>query len=272
MARSHDKMKNALKRIDSIAGAVAALAEGGSSILDSGVLLSLQEQIDAVLSTLFGKNFQLDAHVVRVWSTDTLDSRMPVGRLTADAMSEDLLRAAARLRQIQLDFESLPASAQKDSLIKNENLGADSGPVFLIHGHDHVRRDLVKGFLAELGVQVVVSLDTPANGMTIAEKIDEAGGASFAVAVLTPDDVGRAVVDQPGHEAMRARQNVIYELGYFAGRLGRHRVCVLRSSALELPSDLNGQVFIDLDEPEWKTRLVREMRAAGIPINLTGWI
>ncbi|MEA2901401.1 MAG: hypothetical protein QOH36_1288 [Actinomycetota bacterium] len=67
----------------------------------------------------------------------------------------------------------------------------------------------------------------------------------------------------------RARQNVVYELGWFDGRLGRGRVVALYVEGIELPSDLAGILYIPIDAGDaWKLRLGRELRAAGIKADL----
>jgi predicted nucleotide-binding protein len=61
----------------------------------------------------------------------------------------------------------------------------------------------------------------------------------------------------------RARQNVIFKLGYFAGRLGRGRACLLRKGAVEIPSDLYGVIYTDVDVAEGrKVKLAKELKAA----------
>lgn len=84
--------------------------------------------------------------------------------------------------------------------------------------------------------------------------------------LLTDDDEGRAkgVADlQP-----RARQNVIFEMGYFIGNLSRKRVAVLHSKSVELPSDLSGIVYIALDDAgHWRLELARELKHAGYAID-----
>jgi predicted nucleotide-binding protein len=67
----------------------------------------------------------------------------------------------------------------------------------------------------------------------------------------------------------RARQNVILELGYFLGRLGRNRVCALYRSGVEIPSDYAGVLFTELDEGGgWRLQLAKELKAAGLPVDM----
>lgn len=82
----------------------------------------------------------------------------------------------------------------------------------------------------------------------------------------------RQVTDaRNGSDAPRARQNVVFEAGYFAGRLGRDHVVLLHEAAVELPSDLQGVVYVPLDPAgAWKMKLTHEMASAGIPVDWSG--
>lgn len=68
----------------------------------------------------------------------------------------------------------------------------------------------------------------------------------------------------------RARQNVILELGYFLGRLGRDRVVVLNEETIEAPSEIRGIAYVALDPAgRWRYDLARELAAAGLAVDLT---
>jgi predicted nucleotide-binding protein len=67
----------------------------------------------------------------------------------------------------------------------------------------------------------------------------------------------------------RARQNVVFELGYFVGVLGRSNVCSLYEPEVELPSDFQGVVYVELDPGgAWESKLLLELRGAGFTYNL----
>lgn len=140
--------------------------------------------------------------------------------------------------------------------------GAGSNKVFIVHGHDDDALQGLARFLEKLKLEPIVLREQPNQGRTIIEKYEDiASEVGFAVVLLTPDDVGAAKTATEQNQ--RARQNVIFELGYFAGHLGRGRVCLLRKGSVEIPSDLYGVLYIDLDPAEgWKSKLVQEMKAA----------
>lgn len=142
--------------------------------------------------------------------------------------------------------------------------------VFIVHGHNREAKFEVKALLSELGLEGIILDEQTGGGRTIIDKFEnEAEKAAYAVVLLTPDDQGG--VASAGAEQMkpRARQNVILELGYFAAKLGRGHVCALRQGDVEIPSDYKGVEYVDYDAAgAWKTRLAREMRAAGLPVDM----
>lgn len=138
--------------------------------------------------------------------------------------------------------------------------------VFVVHGHDEASRETIARFLERIGFEAVILHEQANRGMTIPEKLVAYGDVGFAVVLLTPDDVGRSAKEE--HLTPRARQNVLLELGYFIGRLGRERVCALKKGELEIPSDYVGVAYTELDQPgAWKMVLAKELQAAGHKID-----
>ena len=141
--------------------------------------------------------------------------------------------------------------------------------VFIVHGHDDEAKETVARFVENFGIEATILHEQANRGQTIPEKFEEhASEAGFAIILLTPDDVG-ASKDKIKNLKPRARQNVVLELGYFWGRLGRGRVCVLHKGGVELPSDMQGLLYVPMNSPdEWQLPLAREMKQAGLPIDL----
>ena len=143
---------------------------------------------------------------------------------------------------------------------------SDMARVFIVHGHDDAARETLARFLEFIGLVPIILHEQASKGMTIPEKLTAYSSVGFAVVLLTPDDVGRAKKDTDDKD--RARQNVILELGYFVGRLGRSRVCALRKGDVEIPSDYLGVVYTELDAAGgWKQSLAQELEAAGYDID-----
>lgn len=142
--------------------------------------------------------------------------------------------------------------------------------VFIVHGQDDEAKLAVQLFLERLDVQGVVLHEQPNKGLTIIEKFEAHSDVDFAVVLLTPDDVGGPAGTTPGDLKRRARQNVVLELGYFFGRLGRGRVCALLKGEVEIPSDIGGVAWVKMDQAgAWKTALAREMMEAKVKVDMS---
>lgn len=140
--------------------------------------------------------------------------------------------------------------------------------VFVVHGHDEAARHAVLRSLERLGLEPVILHEQPNKGRTIIEKFEAHSDVRFAVVLLTPDDFGYSK-EHPADLRPRARQNVVLELGYFVGRLGREKVCALHKGNIEIPSDYHGVLYVPLDDlGAWKLQLATELRSAGFDIDL----
>lgn len=179
------------------------------------------------------------------------------GMITLEAAKKEL----ALLAEMEGRVETKAAAREREQ-------ASEPGPVFIVHGHDgDARKELARVLRALTGIDPIVLHEQASAGRTIIEKFEDfASGASFAVALLTADDLGRA--KDADTESPRARQNVVFEAGYFAGRLGRPRVVLLLEEGVEKPSDLDGLVYVSLDKGDrWMRELAREMDHEGIDVN-----
>jgi predicted nucleotide-binding protein len=141
--------------------------------------------------------------------------------------------------------------------------------IFVVHGHARAElHETVRVLERATGLDVTILHEQPNAGRTILEKFeDHATVTSYAVVLLTDDDVGSKAGSDKTLKP-RGRQNVIFELGFFFGKLGRDRVAVLLSEGVEKPSDIDGLVYITLDSSgAWKQALARELQSAKIPVD-----
>jgi predicted nucleotide-binding protein len=147
-----------------------------------------------------------------------------------------------------------------------DNGATSSQDVFVVHGHDEAAKESVARFIEHLGLKPIILHEQPNAGQTIIEKFEKHADVAFAVVLLTPDDVG-ASMESPTVLTPRARQNVVLELGFFFGKLGRSRVCALLKGGVERPSDIDGLLYVPMDDAgAWRAILTREIRAAGLTI------
>jgi len=168
--------------------------------------------------------------------------------------------------------EQLPLYSSTVVPSARSGASAQAGPgtaAFIVHGHNETFREQVARFLsAATQLEPVILHEQPNSGRTIIEKFeDHAGAAAFAVILLTGDDEGG--IRGSGNYHPRARQNVVFELGFFVAALGRSRVAVLYEEGVELPSDMSGVLYTPLDAGDaWKLALARELRAANLDADL----
>lgn len=157
--------------------------------------------------------------------------------------------------------------------VEEAQIASPTRRVFVVHGHDGEAKESVARFLEKLELQPIILHEQPNQGRTIIEKFEVSSkDVAFAIVLLTPDDLGHAA-NQSTELLKRARQNVILELGYFLGRLGRSRVCALYKGDVELPSDFQGVVYIEFDAAgAWKTKLAQEFVEAKLTIKIEGLI
>jgi len=139
-----------------------------------------------------------------------------------------------------------------------------TGRVFVVHGHHTASKESVARFLEQLGISAVILHEEANEGRTVIEKFESHSSVDFAVVLLTPDDVGHAM-GKPEQARPRARQNVLFEWGYFVGRIGRTRVCALYDGDVEIPSDYSGVLYLPMDSAgSWKLLLAKELKQAGV--------
>lgn len=159
----------------------------------------------------------------------------------------------------------IPEAANLQSASEQSSICRD---VFIVHGHDEAAKQSVARFIDKLGLHAVILHEQANLNRTIIEKLERHSSVCFAVVILTPDDVGWPASDST-QAKYRARQNVIFELGYFIGKLNRDKVCALYKGDIELPSDYYGVLYVPLDpDGAWQLKLAKEIREAGIDIDL----
>jgi predicted nucleotide-binding protein len=138
--------------------------------------------------------------------------------------------------------------------------------IFIVHGHDGTPKAEVARFIEKVGLEAVILHERPNKGRTLITKFqEEAGTAEFAVVLMTPDDLGKAAAATDLNA--RARQNVVFELGFFIGKLGPERVAALVKGDVEKPSDFDGVFYISLYCGVWQKMLGQELQAAGYEID-----
>lgn len=139
--------------------------------------------------------------------------------------------------------------------------------IFIVHGHDNEMVQTVARFVSKLGFDPVILREQPNQGRTIIEKFENYSDTDFAIALFSPDDLGKAKNDDKLNP--RPRQNVVFELGFFIGKLARKNVVVLHREVddFEMLSDYKGVLFEPYRDG-WEFEVAKEIIAAGFEVDL----
>ena len=139
--------------------------------------------------------------------------------------------------------------------------------IFIVHGHNNELKQIVARTISQLRLEPIILHEWGEQGRTIIEKFEKhSSDVNFAIILLTADDEGRSIKESDFK--VRARQNVVFEMGYFIGKLGRDKVFLLLENGVDKPGDLDGIVYVPIDNSEgWKLKLVKELKLAGYNVS-----
>ena len=141
---------------------------------------------------------------------------------------------------------------------------SDVSKVFIVHGHDGKLKEEVARIVEKQNIEAIILSEKANQGRTIIEKFENYSDVGGAICLFTADDVGSEKNDSLTKS--RARQNVVFETGYFMGKLGRDHVVLLADGEIEMPSDLSGVVYTNAKN--WQFDLLKELKAMGYTINM----
>ncbi|UFS87295.1 nucleotide-binding protein [Bradyrhizobium daqingense] len=245
---------------------------------DEQAVTVLEQRIRSTLASLYGENSEQYARLGAATNLDLTSYAINFGEgdtTTIFEIREGIQRGRQRaIAILQGEVDALREHLEFSSHDVSEPVPTPSAQtivisddVFIVHGRDEAAKETVARVIQRAGLKPVILHEQPNNGKTIIEKFEKHGtAAGFAVVIATPDDVGGLAVLPPAEPQLspRARQNVIGEMFWFAGKLGRDRVCALVKGDIEMPSDFAGVVYTPMDpHGGWKGRLLQELNAAG---------
>lgn len=178
---------------------------------------------------------------------------------------DELNAKILNLSNLKQKLELIPCEVKEDM---NTVIKCDSKRIFIVHGHDTALKVTVARILEKLDLEPVILHEQKNNGKTIIEKFESnADNCGFAVILLTADDWGYPEEKKDDSKRHRARQNVVFEMGFFMGKLGRDRVFLLLDNDVEKPGDLDGIIYHPTDNETWKYDLVKELKSSGYDVD-----
>lgn len=219
---------------------------------------SWRTKVERTLERLYGENSKeyKDFKNRPFWSL-ILTSSMDVDAANRESCHDALQTTRAKL---QVYIDELDESAEDDaSILPEEELVRDFTKVFIVHGHDGELKEKVARLLERQGIEPIILSEKASRGKTIIEKFESyAENVAAAICLYTPDD-------EMADGSKRARQNVVFETGYFYGKIGRENTIIIsEDNALSL-SDLQGVVYVS--KGNWQDEVLTELREIGYSID-----
>jgi predicted nucleotide-binding protein len=182
------------------------------------------------------------------------DSTMESIRKTCADIADFSSMAVVKINQVRQNYMPL----RNDISIQNRR-------IFIVHGHNYSVRDEMYGFLKSKGFEPIVMENQPGEGDFLLTKFEKAAAqCGCAVVLASSDDFSLPNDESNTGGENRARQNVIFELGYFCAAISRKRVIALKEKSVVFPSDFEGVNWIELDQAGlWKQHVVQEFQSLG---------
>lgn len=201
------------------------------------------------------KNFKEYAFSLMVYTFDTTDDEF------ISACAEDLKAVKAIFANYLEDMkEECTEVSTNDQKIK---LSGNFDKVFIVHGHNTELKESTARLIERQEIKPIILHEQVNRGATIIEKIESNSDVQAAICLFTADDLGKG--KEESKENLRARQNVIFETGYFVGKLGRKNIIIISDADIEIPSDMQGVVYTN--SVDWKFSVLKELRAIGYSID-----
>lgn len=243
--------ESALKKLEDFLLAVEKMATQGA--LRSDRCAAAIMKVQSGLTQVFGAKSKI-ALAVADWKKDLkppFDQQLFLGRVEQVRGFVRILKACSE------DSSLAPISVASHPPHTNS--------VFIIHGHDENNwLKLDRMLRTEFGLQPIVILARAGMSQPTIQKFEiDASQCSYAFAMFTPDDL---VSNKMAGQCAQARPNVIFEAGWFVGRLGKERVLLLVKDGTKLHSDLDGmnQVRFRDSVEEKFLDIKRELEAANL--------
>ena len=172
------------------------------------------------------------------------------------------------LERVRAIFKSYVEEMEEDNSFHPDNTTRpvlrSMKKIFIVHGHDGELKQSVARLIEKQNLTAVILGEQVNRGATIIEKIEKNDDVGAAICLFTADD--KCIGDGNDYVAMRARQNVVLEAGYFIGKLGRENVVLLAEKGIDMPSDLGGVVYTDVNN--WQLYVCAELKKIGFSIDL----
>lgn len=234
---------------------------------NSGKLDALKQRTEMLINKIFGSTSNYHVTLKRI----SFSPRMVIGGSGPGPYDDAWKSGHSALHNLvdtMIEDISLEIGEASEIEIPTSMISTDE--IFIVHGHNNAMKESTARTVEKLGLKPIILHEQPNKGRTIIQKFIDHSSVGFAIVLMSADDFGYNKKEKPENARLRARQNVILELGFFLGKLGIDRVVALfeQSENFEIPSDYDGVIFIPFDhDGRWKFDLVKELKALNYEVD-----
>jgi predicted nucleotide-binding protein len=233
---------------------------------DKEKLDALKRRAEMIIRTMFGESSKYIKDLNNIYFFPR------IGPVDEDYCNECWLSGKNKMLNLfNTIFEELELCSSNQKVDERQKADVTFlNRIFIVHGHDEAMKQGVARTLEKIGLEPIILHEKSNEGRTIIEKFTDYSDVSFAIVILSPDDLAYPKDQSAKGAKLRARQNVIFELGFFIGKLGRNRVLVLyqKENNFEMPSDYSGVLYIPYDKSgQWRLELIKELKACGYDVD-----
>ncbi|MCW4023343.1 MAG: nucleotide-binding protein [Candidatus Bathyarchaeota archaeon] len=184
----------------------------------------------------------------------------------------------AKLREIANTSENLLKKV-KSLLVPQVNYSVNnkvrSNQIFVVQGNNKEMNTDVLETLEKLELETIVLNEELNNEKKLVEKVNGCPNISFGVVLLFPDDSVCFQEKTSDETKYRVSQNVIFELGFLLGKLGKQNIVAvyLPKKGFEIPNQYEGIRWVEY-KGGWYFKLINELKEANYDVdaNKLSWI
>jgi predicted nucleotide-binding protein len=159
-----------------------------------------------------------------------------------------------------------PSAAAATAPATPATAGAERRDVLVVCGHDTVVSGEIARFLRKAELDAILMHEQGSDALTDVERLERHSGVGFVVVLLPREEDEKAAPANGAHRP-RGRNALVAELYYFAGKLGRGRVCALTMSESGA-AQVSGVSYAVYDPYEgWQKWLLKALEEAGYHID-----
>jgi len=161
----------------------------------------------------------------------------------------------------------------KPHIVTTQSTGSSSikRRVLVACGSDDEMKHALTWALNKLWLVPVILNEEPGHGRKIVERFTDYADIGLAVVLLSPDDYVYAKSEEAIKRKLKPRQDVIFELGFLIGKLGKEHVLVFykesEKGAFDVNTGFEGIKTIPFDDRDsWRLALIRELENNGYSV------